>query len=274
MKTYLIKALAIASILTSQFLAAASLDKAEMLLLHGLENDAKLELVNVIVSGKNKSQEAQALYILGSIAFNNSNISVALETWGKLIKNHPNSKEAILVKDRIAVLSEIVGESSKEELNNAIATSYLKHGDFWSKGRKNTVTIDSSWMKGFEAALKWYDKTITEFPNSIASKVAYKSKFKTLLGWTDRGKYGSSFGLELDFGKYMPMLLETFNGLEKEHPKASVLQGFRYQIAQAYWGEKDFPKTREWLNKIIKISDGKDTFYSDAAKRRLEKVEY
>ena len=32
---------------------------------------------------------------------------------------------------------------------------------------------------------------------------------------------------------------------EKDFPKAGSLQAFRYQIAQAYWGEKDWEKTRE-----------------------------
>jgi hypothetical protein len=72
----------------------------------------------------------------------------------------------------------------------------------------------------------------------------------------------------------MPQILETFASFEKDHPTASTLQGFRYQIAQAYWGNKDWAKTREWLNLIIKQSGEGDSFYKDLAERRLKKVEY
>ncbi|MDF1577886.1 MAG: hypothetical protein P1P81_05510, partial [Desulfobulbales bacterium] len=76
------------------------------------------------------------------------------------------------------------------------------------------------------------------------------------------------------FDKYMPLLLETFVAFEKEHPNASTLQAFRYQIAQAYWSNKNWVKTREWLNLIIKESGEGDSFYKDTAQRRLKKVEH
>ncbi|MCD4712066.1 MAG: hypothetical protein K8R73_02175 [Clostridiales bacterium] len=72
----------------------------------------------------------------------------------------------------------------------------------------------------------------------------------------------------------MPKLLETFASYEKDHPNASSLQAFRYQIAQAYWSNKDWTKTKEWLNLIIKVSGDSDSFYKDLAERRLKKVEY
>ena len=72
----------------------------------------------------------------------------------------------------------------------------------------------------------------------------------------------------------MPLLLETFTAFEKEHPNASTLQAFRYQVAQAYWSQKDFAKTKEWLNKIITVAGEGDSFYKDTAQRRLKKVEY
>jgi len=43
----------------------------------------------------------------------------------------------------------------------------------------------------------------------------------------------------------MPQLLKTFNQFEKEHPNASTLQAFRYQIAQAYWDNKNWNKSLE-----------------------------
>ena len=33
--------------------------------------------------------------------------------------------------------------------------------------------IDFSWIPHVEAVIKWYDKTITEFPGTTASRIAY-----------------------------------------------------------------------------------------------------
>ena len=92
---------------------------------------------------------------------------------------------------------------------------------------------------------------------------------RTLLGWKDPGSYGSEHGVEGSFNKYMPLLLETFDAFETEHPNASTLQAFRYQIAQAYWSNKDWVKTREWLNLVIKESGESDSFYKDRKSTRL-----
>ena len=72
----------------------------------------------------------------------------------------------------------------------------------------------------------------------------------------------------------MPQLLQTFDAFEGGHPTASSLQAFRFQIAQAYWKKKNWVKTREWLNLIIAKAGGRDSFYVDLARRRLQKVEY
>ena len=134
--------------------------------------------------------------------------------------------------------------------------------------------IDSSWIPNVEAANKWYDKVIQEYPNSIASKVAYEGKLKTIIGWQEGGREGETHGLKRDFLKYMPLLLSTFSAFETEHPDASTLQSFRYQIAQAYWLHSDWDKTREWLKLLIEKSGTNDSFYKDVAIRRLEKIEY
>jgi len=211
---------------------------------------------------------------LGSIAFDENKVSVALDSWRELVKKYPNSTQAKTVKDRINELAEIVGESAKESVENAIALSYLRHGDFWSRGKDNKFTIDSSWIQNVESAIKWYDKVISEFPKSTASRIAYQEKLRTLLGWVDPGKYGEKHGVKSSADKYIPQLLETFASFEKDHPTASTLQAFRYQIAQAYWSKKDWAKTHEWLNLIVKESGEGDSFYKDLAERRLQKVEY
>jgi len=263
-----------ATLLTAPMSFAASIEKAGMLNQHGLTQEAKSELIDVVFSKSADSDKAQAYYLLGSIAFDENKISVALDSWRDLVKKYPNSTQAKTVKDRISELAEIVGESAKESVENAIALSYLRHGDFWSRGKDSKFTIDSSWIPNVETALKWYDKVVSEFPKSTASRIAYQDKLRTLLGWEDPGRYGDKHGVKSAFGKYMPQLLETFASFEKDHPTASTLQAFRYQIAQAYWSNKDWAKTREWLNLIIKKSGEGDSFYKDLAERRLQKVEY
>ena len=274
MKVKLLAISMAATLLTASVSFAASVEKAGMLNQHGLTQEAKSELIDVVFSKSADSEKAQAYYLLGSIAFDENKVSVALDSWRELVKKYPNSTQAKTVKDRIRELAEIVGESAKESIENAIALSYLRHGDFWSRGKDNKFTIDSSWIPNIETAIKWYDKVIIEFPKTTASRIAYQDKLRTLLGWEDPGKYVEKHGIKSSFSKYMPQLLETFASFEKDHPTASTLQAFRYQIAQAYWSNKDWAKTREWLNLIIKESSEGDSFYKDLAERRLQKVEY
>ena len=274
MKVKVLAIIVALTLLSAPICFAASVEKAGMLNQHGLTQEAKSELIDVIFSKSADSDKAQAYYLLGSIAFDESKISVALDSWRELVNKYPNSTQAKTVRDRINELAEIVGESAKESVENAIALSYLRHGDFWSEGKDSKFTIDSSWISRVETAVKWYDKVIAEFPKSTASRIAYQEKLETLLGWEDPGKYGDRHGLKSSVSTYMPQLLETFASFERDHPTASTLQAFRYQIAQAYWSSKDWAKTREWLNLIIKEAGEGDSFYKDLAERRLQKVEY
>lgn len=252
----------------------ASFQKAEMLNQYGLVSESKAELIEIVFSKAADAEKAQAYYLLGTIAFSEKNVSTALDAWRKLVNKYPSSKEAALVKDRIKQLAEIVGEVSKESVDNAVAETYLRDGDFWSSGKDYKFTIDTSWMPNIEAANKWYDKVIKEFPRTTASRIAYEEKMRTLLGWKELGQYGESHGIKANFDLYIPQLIETFSAFEKEYPDASTLQAFRYQIAQAYWSHKDWNKTKEWLNLIVEKSGDTDSFYRDAAERRLNKVEW
>lgn len=209
---------------------------------HGLTTDAKRELIDVIFHmGSEADDKAQAYYLLGNIAFGENKIKAALNSWEYLVNKYPNSEEAKLVKERITELSEIVLGSAQEDLDNAVARSYLRHAEFWSADKNDIFTIDSSWIPKVEAALKWYDKVISEFPKSKASRIAYEGKLKTLLGWKEPGRDGDAYGIDIEaslanFNKYMPQMLQTFEEFKKNHPDAATLQAFRYQIAQAYWG--------------------------------------
>ena len=271
------KSIFLLSILTSLLMdsgsKAGSIEKAILFLENNLASDAKREFIQVITSNRSNDEKAKAYYQLGTLSFEENNIEGALNTWKKLLAQYPNSPEAEKVRDNIEELTLIVGETSKESIDNAIASSYIKNGDFWSEDKKTIFSIDSSWIPKIESSIKWYDKVINEYPRSNASKVAYKKKLRTILGWKEIGQYGSSYGIRDDFKKYIPLLLSTFESFEKDHPSDSSLQAFRYQIAQSYWNNKKWNETRIWLNKIIENSDD-DTFYKDLAQRRLKKVEY
>ncbi|ACH37093.1 hypothetical protein Gbem_0062 [Citrifermentans bemidjiense Bem] len=252
---------------------AASIEKAEMYRQNGLTAEAKRELIDIIYTKEDRAKP-EAYYLLGTIAFGERNISSALDLWKKLIEKYPKSSQAALVKDRVKQLAEITGEVTKVTIENAVAQSYLRHADFWSERKKEIFVIDSSWIPQVEAAIKWYDKVILEFPKSEAAKIAYEGKLKTIIGWEETGRYGEQHGLKGNFYKYMPMMLSTFAAFESDHPDASTLQSFRYQIAQAYWSNRDWEKTREWLKLMMEKSGPNDSFYKDLASRRLEKVEY
>ena len=274
MKNRHIAIIVIFACIISSLAYAQSFDKAQMLLQYGLSQEAKIELINIVFGENDETVKAKAYYLLGNIAFDENKVSVALETWKELYTKYPNSSEALIVKDRVKELKDIVGDISKETIANAIAVSYIRNGDFWSKGKSDIFLIDSSWIPKIETALKWYDKVIIEYPNTTAARSAYQSKLKTILGWEETGKYGQKYGIKESFSDYNSQLLDTFGSFEKDYPDDSSLQAFRYQIAQLYWKARDWEKTREWLNIIIEKAGNGDSFYKDLAQRRLLKVEY
>ncbi len=148
---------------------AASLEKAILLNEHGLTTDAKRELIDVIFhKGSKTDNKAQAYYLLGNIAFGKDRIKAALNSWEHLVNQYPDSEEARLVKDRIAELSEIVLAGTKEDLDNAIARSYLRHAEFWSRDKSDTLTIDSSWISRYQIAqVYWSHNLWNQDPKSL-----------------------------------------------------------------------------------------------------------
>jgi len=80
--------------------SAASLQKATMYNEHGLRAEAKQELIDVIFSKASQNDKAEAYYLLGSIAFDERSISVALDSWKTLVAKYPKSKEATLLKEK------------------------------------------------------------------------------------------------------------------------------------------------------------------------------
>ncbi len=261
----------------------SSLDKAKMFRQHGLVSEAKKELIEIIFSRQNAKIKAEAYYILGTMAFEENGISAALETWTQLVADFPNSDQAKLVKDRINQLSEIVGETSRTVVENAVAQSYMRHAKFWSEEEMHKkFTIESSLISNVDVAVTWYDRVIQEFPNTEASQQAYEDKMKTLISKIqilidDKADQLKEYTYESvrkivkdqfqkDFSQYMPLLLNTFSAFEKDYPEVSYLQTVRFQIAQIYLFQSDLDQSRLWLNRVIEQSGENNTFYRDLAK--------
>lgn len=247
------------------------LEYAKELHRHNLKDRAKEVFIDILYDTKSSdTDKADTLYWLGQISFEEGRYTVALDDWSKLIKEYTQSLQAKEIKERLIQLQEITEKISDAEVSSVVARSYLNNGDFWSDIDEK-FTIDSSWLPKKEMAIQWYEKVIKEFPNSNAALIAYQRKLFTLLDWEFET---TGHGLSSNFNEYMPQVLETFADFEKAFPNSSYLQGFRYQIAQAYWKIRDWENTREWLKKVIDSGNGEQTFYTETAKARLLKVEY
>jgi hypothetical protein len=245
-----------------------------MLAKNGLVQDAQRELINLMFApGVGNADKARALDFLATIAVERNDMRAALDSWTQLIKEFPESAEAQAAKGKLPLVASLIGQLEDEVVSDARAQVYLRAGDFWSKGRETIFRIDSSWIPNVEAANAWYDKVIAEFPGKPAARIAFENKMRTLLGWKEPGEYGEAHGV-IAKASYLPQLEDTFRAYEAAFPEAAAAQAFRYQIAQAYWGKKNWAKTREWLNEIIARDGGANSFYKDLAQRRLQKVEY
>src|SRR3954466_14287912 len=119
---------------TTPVASGPSIEKAEMLATHGLVQDATRELIDVIFGASGDVKlKAEAYYMLGTLAFREGRVRAAADAWTELVRKYPQSQQAISVKDRINQLSEVVQDASKVSTHDAVAQSYLDHGNFWSE---------------------------------------------------------------------------------------------------------------------------------------------
>jgi hypothetical protein len=255
-------------------LESADLRKARLLHAHGLNDAAKNVLIEVICGKEEVGLKAAAMNLLGSIAFSQGQVTLALDTWREMIVLYPASPDAQEVRERLKEFADVIGETTKQGSLNATAEAYLRHGDFWCKRADRIFTIDTSFIPSVEASVKWYNRVIADFPGTEASQVAHVRRLRALFGWEETGAYGSKAGLKEDFDKYMPHVIKAFHQFEEQHPDAPPLQAFRYQIAQAYWRRKSWKEAKEWLVAIEKHGDASDTFYVDLARRRHQFLEW
>lgn len=263
----------------------ASMEKATLLKAHGLNDDAKRELINLIFDKNTKGKDKpRAYYLLGEIAFDENRIQIAIETWAYIVAEYPDSDEASIVKERIDELSKMTLALYTESLENAdysVAKLYLKNADFWSKDKADRWIIDGSWIPKVEFALKWYDKVISEFPKSEAARIAYIGKIRTLLGWGEYGKDG--YGVRANFFKYIGKLVNAFRDFETDFPNDITLQACRFQIGQAYFAQgiirqrsseakKWFDEAKKWFDEVITNSGENDSFYRQISEERNKSV--
>jgi hypothetical protein len=255
-------------------LEAQSLTKARRFADHGMSVEAKAEFISILhMATATPADKAESLYQLGQLSFAEGRYKTALADWSELREKYPATSQAKDLADRLAQLREVVQKGTDEVLSNAVASSYVRNGDFWSDAPEQ-FTIDASWLPRAELGLLWYDRVIKEYPGSDAAELSYIRKLRTLLGWKEPGQYGDSYGVKADFGKYMPLTVQTFDEFAKAFPSNTSLQALRFQIAQAFWSRKDWKGTRLWLQAIVDEAKGEQTFYSELAKARLAKVEY
>ena len=225
----------------------ASIEKAILLKAHGLNDNAKRELIDLIFDENFKgTDKSRAYYLLGEIAFNENRIQAATKTWGYIVEKYPDSDEALMVKERMDELSKVtltVHTESFEIDDYSVAKLYLKNADFWAEGKDDRWMIDSSWIPKIEFALKWYDKVISEFPRSEVTRSAYIGKMRTLLSWREFHKelidipddiVGRLIASAI-FRIYIGQLVDTFRNFEKDFPNDITLQACRFQIGQAYF---------------------------------------
>jgi tetratricopeptide (TPR) repeat protein len=273
-----LKSLSLAFVLILAALATScasgqSIEVAKDYYQHGLNDRAKDVLITLLHStSATPTTKAKSLYLLGQISFEEGRIKTAMGDWQFLVHDYPQTPEGKEIGGRLKQLSEIVGKLSDANVTSAVARSYLSNGDFWSKSDRKFL-IDASWLPEVELAVQWYDQIIREFPGSDAAELAYERNLFALIGGKEIGEDRAS-GLRGNYDKYLPQVLETFSSFENAFPDNPSLEAFRYQIAQAYWGHRDWTNTRLWLQKVIDKSNGVPTFYTETARARLQKIEY
>lgn len=206
-------------------------------------------------------------------------IGISLVNWTNAEDNpdpDPTTEHATVIED----LPEYTGVFDKA----ATGMNYLKNANFYSEGKSYEFRIDTSLIDRVGFAIYWYDKVITEFPNTPAANRALRDKMKTILGWTegfgDDKKYYGLTDRNLNTSVvYFQKLIVTYAKFERDYPDDPYLQAFAFQIAQKYWyyllttnNSMYTPFAEKWMKKTIELSDGKDTFYSQIAKRRLRDI--
>ena len=246
----------------------ASIEKAKMLNNHGLKDEAKHELIDVIFGTSGAEAKADAYYYLGNIALTERKVTVAISTWRELIEKYPNSKRVVEVQQQIEVLRVGLSDTLAVMSENITAQLYLQKAEFWGMHYvSDNFVIETAYIpiaQRIEAGFKWLDKVIAEFPGTAEAEKAYEYKFFQLYNEV------SPFSYDHIFTNNMNKLISLFEEFEATFPKSTLLQMFRFQIAQLYMKDKNFEAAAPWLNKIIETEGDRDSLYKQIAQYRLQ----
>ena len=255
---------------------SASLDKAKMFYKYGLYKEAQKELIEVIFDSRGSKVKSEAYYVLGNIAFDQDKLSLALETWAKVVKDFPNSEFAKLATEKVGYLSKSTLTILKSDIEDTKVKSYFSNSEFWYKGRSK-FGIDSSYIPKVDLAIGWYDRVIKGWPNTKYAELANEYKMKVIVDWVYEKVERKSAKNEFRFAflEYMPKLVNAFKSFESDYPESNMLQTFRFQIGQLYWfrgvlgdGER-MVEAKAWFEKVKENAE-EDDFYFEIAEYRLK----
>lgn len=259
----------LAVLVLAGLIEGASIEKAKMLNTHGLKDAAKQVLIDVIFGTSGGEAKADAYYYLGNIALTERNVTVAISTWSELVEKYPNSKRVIEVQQQIEVLRVGLSDTLAVMSENITAQLYLQKAEFWGMDYvSDNFVIQTVGLPSIEAGFKWLDKVIAEFPGTAEAEKAYEYKFFQLYDEV------RPFSYDHIFTNNMNKLISLFEEFEAAFPKSTLLQMFRFQIAQLYFRHQNFEAADPWLNKIIETEGDRDSLYKQIAQYRLKIRKY
>ena len=232
---------------------------------HGLSDQATEAFISLYHQTNDDGEKAKCLLNMGKISLKNGNTVVALKDWNRLVKNFPNSAEAVEVKDQLNGLLESSQSDISSNINSAIALNYINNANFFSED-KGKFTIDTSYLPSEDFAAYWLDRVIKEFPETNAHEYALRKKFIIFMGWEDRY---TAYGLKGYPDIYLAKLKDIITQMETKFPESSSLPGMYFQIGQYYWPRKDPKLAKEWFLKSQKAS-GEGNYYSQLVEQRLD----
>lgn len=267
---------------------------------HGYIEAARLELISLIYGPTTwltlgSDERAAALHLLGQASLEDDQLAGALDAWGLLVDEYPDSQLAASVKEKIAEIAFDVDRQLLDLVSSAEATHYFEIADTWLEATEyKTPSIDSSYIPDEEAALDWLSLTIERFPGTSHAEIAYERMIEYRLGKRHKrqeinvpqmrpGQSFESYDAEIDsylsershnrareVAHEVAHSEEVFRDFEDAFPNSEKLQRLRYLIGQAHWLGGDLEKAKFWLSKVIEEDQDVNTFYRDLAFRRLQ----
>ena len=236
---------------------------------HGLREEAKLTLIEVVLESNRPPERASALYLLGAIALEEGDLLIAKKRWEQVRKDYPESSEAKKVAQQEEAIALLAGVSQYRSAANPLANLYLRFGDRWSQGRATTLAPEIEDLPKVEAAVEWYDLVVREFPNTDSARIAMESKMLTLLGWQDESGSSRRHGLAYDYKKYMPQLIAAFEEYVGTFPEAPARHAFRFLVGQAFYNALEFEQAKIWFQGVRESDPSQRSLFGHLARLRL-----